>query len=164
MQANRSIQIKDLSLSDLLYICKRLRQSDRDEIFCTKDDESPENLACSIFSARDSGVAWVACAGPASVPVCAFGAYRQYGDVWSLWLIATDDWKKVARTVTKFGLRFVIPYLVQKMGMSLGHCLSHSENLTAHKWLHCLGGYPEAVLTNWGKNGEDFVRFIWVCK
>ena len=164
MPGNSVAEIREMSLAGLMFVCNRLRDADREEIFCTKDDSDAENLACSIFSARDRGLAWVAYSGSTGNPTCAFGAYRQYGDVWSLWMMATDEWKSVHKTVTKFGIKFVIPYLVQKMGMKVGHCLSSSENHTAHRWIARLGGYPEAILTNWGKNGEDFVRFIWVCQ
>lgn len=155
------MMLGNLNLAHLSYICSNLRQSDRDEIFATRDDVSTEELACSIFAKRDAGVAWIAYS-KSGEPVAVFGAYRQYGSLWSLWMMATDRWKEVARGVTKFGIKFVIPFLVEKMGMKCGHCISSADNHIAHKWIARLGATPESCLTHWGKNGEDFIRFIWV--
>lgn len=151
----------NLNLAHLIHICSNLRKSDKEEIFATTDDVSPEELAYAIFSRRDSGVAWIAYS-KSGEPVAAFGAYRQYGSLWSLWMMATDNWKEVARSVTKFGIKFVIPFLVERMGMKHGHCISSADNQTAHRWIARMGGVPDSGLTHWGKNGEDFIRFIWV--
>lgn len=159
----KSMMLGNLNLAHLIYICSNLRQSDKDEVFATRDDTSPEELACSIFSRRDSGVAWIAYS-KTGVPVAAFGAYRQCGSLWGLWMMATNDWKEVARGVTKFGIKFVMPFLFERMGMKYGHCISSADNQAAHRWIARLGGHPDSGLTHWGKNGEDFIRFIWVAQ
>ena len=148
-----------LELGALLYLVRNMRERDRHEIFCTTD-ETEEDLAARIWSLRERGVSFVAYTAD-GIPAGAFGAYRAYGGVFSLWMFGTDRWPEVRLGVTRFGIKEVIPFLFNNLGMTLGQCNSLADYPEIHKWLKLLGAQEDCVLHRIGKNGEDFRRFIW---
>ncbi len=151
--------LNNLQLEPLLYLVRNMRTRDWLEI-AAGTDESPEDLAVRIWQSRHRGVAFIAYTSD-GVPAGVFGAYRTHGSVYSMWMFGTTRWDEVRLGVTRFGIKKVIPFLFNELGMTLGQCESLADYPEIHKWLRLLGATEDCVLTARGKNGEDFKRFIW---
>ncbi len=148
----------NLQLEPLRHIIRNLRKRDADEVFAMSDADA-DGIADQLFQRRDSGVAWIAWVH--NEPVAAFGAYRTHGAHYGLWMIATESWPKVRLGVTRFGVKLLIPFLFDN-GMKVGNCLSLSDYPQMHKWIRMIGGVEDCDLKMFGKNGENFKRFIWI--
>jgi len=134
------------------HVAKRMRASDREEIFATRwnDDIDPFLKDCEIAAAM--GGAWVA---HADEPVAVIGVSEMHPHVWSAWMFATDKFDIVGRMVTKFTVRVIIPGMLRRRAHRV-ECRTIASHATAHHWLDFLGGRREATLKKFGKNGEDF--------
>lgn len=140
----------------LLYIAENLRARDREEIYATRWGDDPEQLARDTFAAGDfQWIAWVD-----GVPVASIGAFPSWPGVWTCWAYGTDDWNKVAITLTKHVRRSMIPTLVE-MGAHRVQCHALEKHIVARAWLESLGAEPEVRLDNYGRQGQTFVLYSW---
>lgn len=140
------------------HICRHLRAADAAEIFATRWDDDPDDLADEMLR-RPLGLVDMAVRD--AEPVALVGAVPAWPGVWSVLAFGTDKWDKVAVTLTRHVRRFLIPALVGA-GAHRAHCFSAAEHHTAHAWLtRSLGARRGPDLPNFGKNGETFVVFEW---
>lgn len=149
-------EIHPINYGNTLYIAKRMRALDREEIFATRWNDSEESLCEEAVAVP--GMSFIASKN--GEPVAAGGAVPMHPNVWSMWMFATDKWGSVALTVTKFVKRWLIP-AVEHTGAYRLECKSMGTHVVAHKWLDSLGATRESVLERYGKNGEDFYIFRW---
>lgn len=144
------------SYEDMLEICRNLRVRDREEIYATRWEATPEALA------RDSELTgafrWAAYLD--GRPVAAIGAFPRWPNVWSVWAYGTDDWDKVVLALTRHVKKFMIPAL-HRSGYVRADCAAMLSHEDARLWLTYLGGKQEKVMDKWGKNGETFVLYCW---
>lgn len=140
-----------------LYVVQRMRAGDRAEINAMRFGDDDESLAEDI--ALRWG-AWSFCAWHEGLPVAIFGARELWPGVWSAWMIATDDFPKVALGLTKFVRRVIMPHLI-KMGAHRVEAISMDGHTEAHRWLRAIGSVQEARLRRYGRNGEDYLVFRW---
>jgi hypothetical protein len=144
------------SYEDTLKITRALRACDFEELNATNYDMSPEYLAhvaCATGAFR-----WGAYVD--GRPVALIGAVPRWPNVWSVWAYGTDEWDKVALTLTKHARRFILPALYRS-GAVRGDCQALSTHTTARNWLEFLGADLEKELDGWGKNGETFISYVW---
>jgi hypothetical protein len=141
---------------ELRYICERMREVDRREIFATRWTDSPVDLACD--AARTTGYAWTARLD--GRPVSFWGGYPVWPGVWSIFAWGTDDWNRVIVRMTKQIRRVMIPGIVRANAVRVS-CASHAHHVEAHRWLESLGGRREGEHPNFGKNGERFFTFVF---
>jgi hypothetical protein len=149
-----------IELEPILYIARNMRDRDFREIMATNDDESPEAFAIRVFSGRTTGLGFIGYTAD-GIPAGAFGSYRMWGDVYSMWMFGTKRWPEVRLGMTRFAVKHAIPAMFNEFGMKIGQCLSLSDYPEIHKWLRLLGAQEDCKLTKWGKNRESFTRFIW---
>lgn len=149
-------EIHPINYGNTLYIAKRMRALDREEIFATRWDESEESLCADAVAVP--GMSFIVSKN--GEPVCALGGVPEHPGCWSVWMFATDKWNSVALTATKFVKRWLIP-AIENTGANRAECKSISTHSVAHKWLDSLGATRESVLERYGKNGEDFYIFRW---
>lgn len=142
-----------LNLADLTAIAENMRLWDRAEIFATRWDNSPENLARDAMASYEFG--WIAY--HKDHPVCAIGGIPTHPGVWSVWMFATPEFDKIKVSLTKFAVRQLKPVL-----MDVAHrveCRSMEGHQDAQKWLEFLGMSQEAVIPKYGRNGETFFLY-----
>lgn len=145
-----------LTYENALDVARNMRDADKREIYATRWTESPEDLASDCLRLPD--FAWTFHLG--EKPVCAMGAFPSHPGCWSVWMFATNEFRKISIYVTKFALRVMMPALMQA-GARRAHCLSIEGHHDAHRWLLLLGAKPESRLHEFGRNGEDFHFFVW---
>lgn len=145
-----------------MEVAAEMRPRDRQEIFATRFDdgeniESLHDLAGQLLAHSRFGAIAV---GEDGVAAAAVGAAEMWPGVWSVWMFATDAWPRHYLRVTAFIRRQLIPALLAA-GARRAECASLASYHSAHRWLTYLGARPEAYLTAYGKNGEDFILFCW---
>lgn len=141
----------------IMHVATHMRESDRDEVYATRWTRSPIDLAEDIC--RIPGPKWVAHAAGVG-PVAAYGAMPMWPGVWSLYLFATDHFTQVAWDVTRHIRRVMMPSLAIA-GAHRAEARSSASHTEAHAWLERLGAEREATLKGYGRNGEDFILFVW---
>jgi hypothetical protein len=152
-----SVLLTDASRVALTYICQNLRERDREEVFATRYDESPESLAEQTLMCGD--FQWIAWRD--GLPVASIGAYPAWPNVWTVWAFGTDDWPRVALTLTKHVQRFMIPAL-KNSGAHRAQCFALDTHHDARRWLVALGAKEGPRLDKFGKNGQTFVLYSWL--
>lgn len=148
---------------DISFIAATMRAEDRREIFATRFNDSALELAAGAmhYSFRK----WTA--GIDGQPVACGGATEASPGVAKVWMFATDNWRKVAGSVSLFVRdKFIIDLM--DMGVHRAECLSIEGHDVAHRWLEWLGAVRECEVPLRGKNGETFYQYAWrkpdVCK
>lgn len=144
------------SLAAAAYVCGRLRDGDREEAFALRWDDDADALAMDTL--RWGKLSWAVYDD--ALPVALLGATQLHPNVWSAWMLATDQWPRVALGVTKFIKRRMIPHLMES-GATRCEARSIDGHTKAHRWLEALGAVQEARLRRYGRNGEDFLVFRW---
>lgn len=152
------MRLAPLELLPALHVCRNLRAADIREIEATRwGSYSPEDLAIEVARVWTlNGYGWSVFGGD-GLPVAFFGATQPWPGVFSAYMLATDDFPRVALPLTKFVKRVFIPYLRER-----GHRIearSIDGHTQAHGWLRLLGAGVEARMQRYGRNGEDFLIF-----
>ena len=141
---------------DVVYIARRLRALDAEEIFPLLWHDSPEDLAAGTIAA--GGMATVALSG--GRPVAAFGAHLSRPQMWTVWMFATDLWPAVALSVTRNIRRKMMPAIIDS-GAVRAACWSMEGHHVAHRWLEVLGAVREATIEDYGPSRKSFHCYSW---
>ncbi|MEM0949534.1 MAG: hypothetical protein AAGK37_19200 [Pseudomonadota bacterium] len=144
------------SYLDMLEITRQLRVRDKEELDALVFDRSPE--AHARLAVASGAFRWGAYLD--HQPVAAIGAHPLWPNVWQAWAYGTDDWPKVALTLTKHVRRFMIP-AIYRTGAHQVQALALSDHTAAARWLVSLGAIPAQKLDNYGRNQENFTRYVW---
>lgn len=149
------MRLSDLNEPALAYVARHMRAADRDEIFATRWGDDPNDLVQAAL--RGGSFAWVA---SLDRPIAALGAIPMWNGVWSVWMFATDDFRRIRFGLTRFVVRDMIPAL-RAGGAHRAECRSLATHTEAHRWLEMLGATREATLRGYGRAGEDFELYVW---
>lgn len=144
-----------VNYSDALFVAANMREWDRKEIYATRWNDDPSDIATDCCYMGDFG--WVACEPE---PIAVVGAGPMHPGVWGVHMFATDNFSKIAISLTKFVRRVIIPSLAAT-GAHRAECKSMEGHEDAQKWLEFLGAERESTLAEYGRNGEDFHIYTW---
>lgn len=148
--------LDDSHAEDVLKICQSLRREDKQEIFATRFDDKPEDLAESTMKTK--GSSWIIYHN--DDPVGVLGFIPVSPGIWTAFAFANDGFNKVAISLTRFIRKGILPSLLAT-GAKQIQAMVWMEYHQARKWLRGFGAREEAVIPNLGKNGEDFALTIW---
>jgi len=139
-----------------LFVAERMREWDHREIYATRWTEDPRVVAMDCAGA--GSFSW--CAG-LEKPIAVIGAIPTWPGVWSVFMFATDDFRRISFSLTKFVKRVMIPALRQT-GAHRAECCSIEGHEIAHRWLELLGAKQEGpTIEDYGRNRESFRRYVW---
>lgn len=93
-------------------------------------------------------------------PVSVGGAIECWPGVWAAWMVATDEWPRVAFRATRTVAKDVLP-AVWAHGAHRIEARSIAGYDAAHRWLKTLGAQHEGTLQGFGREGQDFEIFVW---
>lgn len=141
-------------------VAYRMRVRDFEEITATSFTDSRSDLADELSTGLVMGSRIITGFAWAGRPTACFGAVEPWPGFWSVWMFATDDWTKVAKSATKHILRVTLPAFWAE-GAHRVEARSMAGYDTAHNWMIRMGARREATLRAFGKNGEDFDVFVW---
>lgn len=151
------MKLVDPTLLDILYVVHHMRDWDQREVFAARFDDDPDRFAVDLWN-NVGELCWVAGQERA---IAVIGAKELFPGAWSALMIATDEFPKIGLPLTRFVRRRMIP-AIQARGARWGDCRSIEGHQVAHQWLEALGAKKEdKPLSRYGKNGEDFYRFVW---
>jgi len=140
-----------------LHVAANMREWDKKEIYAVRWTDDPKEIArdCAAYG-RFGWIAW-----HGGEPVAVVGAVPVHPGVWSVYMFATDCFRQIAISLTKFVRRVIIPALVDT-GAHRAECASMEGHAEAHRWLELLGATREgSPMMEYGKDGENFIRFVW---
>jgi hypothetical protein len=75
-------------------------------------------------------------------------------------MFATDRFGEIAIATHRFAKEVFFPVL-KDVGYIRLECRSMASHTVAHRWLESLGGRQEAVVSSYGKDGQDFILYCW---
>jgi len=150
-------EIIPATYSDVVFIARRIRALDAEEIFPLMPNPTPENLAMGSVQAGD--LAFVALADDGE-PVAAFGAAWKRPLIYSVWMYATDRWMDVALSVTRHIRRVMMPEMIDS-GAVRAECWTIETHEPAHRWLEVLGARREATVEDYGPLRKKYHCYSW---
>lgn len=140
----------------LKFIVARLRDLDRREIIAA-------GLPVEALPARAMAYsAFAFCAVDGfGLPQAAWGFSPSRKGVGSGWAFGTNHWGKALPAILRHIRRFVIPWLLRNE-IHRVECSALAHRKDVERFLALIGAQPEAVLRQFGVNGEDFVSYRWL--
>jgi hypothetical protein len=153
-----SITIKPATGLALQYILDNLSEMDRIEMAATNPDgcRLGETLIPLILERSGfSLVAW------GDRPITACGLVPLCPGVAVAFAFSTPEYRRaivpVTRFIRGFGTRVAI-----KSGLHRIEFRALAARPDVERWVALLGAKPEATLSRFGKNGEDFILYRWL--
>ena len=145
--------IKVATLEDVTYVADRMRPHDRAERLALSHGDDVTSAAVQFLNHPHLAVTiWK------GTPIAVFGVVFSHPGVASTVFFATSEFKHVALATTRFIRRKLFPILVSTGIHRLQSCSMNDpgDDQPAHLWIKSFGAKREAVLSHYGKNGEDF--------
>jgi hypothetical protein len=148
---------------DIRHVALRMREQDFAEAEPTCWSCDRAGVAEELVLRLD-GQPGVFAVGPrrGAAPVCIAGAIPVRPNSLGLILFATDEWSRVGGRLSYFMKRRYIPAAIQD-GVHRMEAITLDRHAVSHRWLRYLGLSQEAQLPAYGKRGETFLLFAWVC-
>ena len=144
---------------NVLPIVQNMRSEDAREIYATRWDNDPIALATAVMRCGDK--VWTA-HNAGNDPIAVIGGAPLHPNVWTVFMFATDQFHQIAFPLTKYVKRTMIPGLLIEVGAHRAECNSIEGHTVAHNWLRHLGLKEEGpVMKAYGRDGEDFIKFVW---
>ncbi len=150
-----SVEIVSGAYALVVYISRRMRTRDAEEIMPHLWSPTPEDLAAHSVH---GGASWVALKD--GQPVAAWGVQERLPQVWTVWMYATDDWPAVALSATRHIKSVVREHMISR-GAVRADCWSMDGHDEAHRWLEVLGARREASLEDYGRNRQTYHCYSW---
>lgn len=152
--------LTDLDYTALEFIILNMRQRDKDEIYALRPHDNPLQLAMEAHhQIKNTGrgrIAWWK-----GKPAACLAFTEDWPGVWSVWMFGTDDFKNVAIDLLRAARKEAVDILKVCAGHRI-HCDARSDYKEAHKLIRAAGGREEVTFPAYGKNGEDYTRFVWL--
>lgn len=144
--------IKIATLEDVTYVAQRMRPHDRAERLALSHGDDVVGAAVRFLDMPHLAVTvWK------GTPISVIGVVFPHPGVASTIFFATDQFRHVALATTRFIRRKLFPILVSTGIHRLQVCsMVNPDDPQAHDWIRGFGAGQEAVLRQYGRNGEDF--------
>lgn len=140
---------------DVQFVAERMREWDKKEIYATRWTEDPYALTQDVM--RHPEFAWTF---GIEQPIAVLSGWTPWPGYWEVCMFATDEFPRIALSMTKFVKNWVIPRLSE-----FAHrvdCRSMEGHIEAQNWLELLGAKRENTLERYGKNQETFFTYRWL--
>jgi len=138
-------------------IVANLRKRYREEIFALRWDDDEKKLVDEVmlWSGAMTWIWW-----RDGEPVSLQGTWPVRPGVFSCWAFGTDRWPSVVLAMTKHSRRFIIPALLRAR-FHRAEAVALATHRDSRVWMTALGAREEGLRRGLGRNGEDFVGYIW---
>ncbi len=153
--------IEDIDLLSIEYICYRMREDDRKEVFAIVPHDNPYRLAWETYhTILNNGRGRVAWYNGKPAAVAAF--VENWPGNWQVYMYGTDDFKAAAVPLLRWFRKEANEILTVCKGHRL-QCHSQVGHPEADKMIRAMGGIPEGPpLRRFGKDGSDFQTYVWL--
>lgn len=155
------MRVEHASAEDVRAVALNMRVRDLEEFSALYPCDTREELA-DVLAERYGGRDDVLCAREGNAPVCIGGTIETRPGVMTVLFFATEDFPKIAVSLTRFIRRELFPRYFDA-GVHRIEAVSLASYGIVHNWLHALGFAPETgPLLGYGKRGEPFMLFSQV--
>lgn len=154
------MRIEPASPAHVEAVASRMRERDRHEFMATSHATTPEELTDELVR-RYAGFSGAICALDGVEPVAVGAMIEARPNVLTLLFFATDEFPRVAISLTSFITRRLFPSQ-RAAGVHRIECVSIVDHIDAHRWIGLLGLELEATAPGYGRGGETFYQFAWV--
>ncbi|MEX3008350.1 hypothetical protein [Hoeflea sp. TYP-13] len=152
------ITIEPANLRDVSYVAANLRAWDREEIYCQLPlGTKPEAIAAHSLAV---GEAWTAFYK--GLPMAAFGFQTISAGVLTGWAYGRDGMERCIPAITRFVFTYKVPEWLEA-GITRIEVRTIETHVSAHRWLEAAGAERICALDQWGRDGERFHLYAWVC-
>lgn len=151
----KHIDILPATAVDALYVAEHLRQADINELKAACGEDADEVLSV-LRGYVNSTEVWVGYVD--KVPVAVFG-YTKHGDVGIPWMLATDGFKKSAKSSIRYW-HSLLEHINQVCPTLINYV--HAENHDALRWLGYMGFHILPSIPLGTSRFHPFVRTIHV--
>ncbi len=141
----------------LLYVCQNMRPRDAEEIYAQRWDDNPEALTENLMR-LPLEMAWIW--ERDGIPVSVQGVVPIRPGVWDVFAFGTSDWSRVVLDMTRHARRFIIPALLRAR-FHRAECRALASYDDSRRWIETLGAKQESILKGYGRDGQDFVAYVW---
>jgi hypothetical protein len=154
------MKVGPLTADQIRYVAERMR-----------DRDLAEFSAMSYFDDRESAARYLADSYAEypglecvtlddGTPVGVGGVIWVRPNVASMLFFATDDFDKIVVSLTRHSAKNI--FAPAKVIAHRIECFSLASYTQMQQWVELFGLRKEAVLSQYGKNGEDFFVYAWV--
>ncbi|MBD9674949.1 hypothetical protein IB275_30510 [Pseudomonas sp. PDM21] len=144
----------------VLHVCENLKTADRLEVFATRNDDDPRNLADSVYYGQNERDLFWLLGTPEHGAVMCLGAHELWPGFWTPWAFGTPDMYHIGLSATRFVKHGMIPEM-KRRGFRRAECRSLDTHTQAHAWLEACGGLLEGHHPRMGREGEGFVTYVF---
>jgi hypothetical protein len=152
--------LKPVDVASIEYLCFNLRECDRTEVFAMRPYDNPLRLAWDanhmILNTGRGVIAW-----HQGKPAGLAAFTSQWPGTWDAWMFGTNEFKSVALYLIRW-LRREGNDILSVCGGHRLQCDCRVGHDEAHKMIQSLGAVPEVTLRKYGKDGSDFIRYVWL--
>lgn len=152
--------LTDYTEAALEFVVLNMRERDEIEIYNTRPHNSPLQLVKEVAMMTTGHRRTLAWSDRTKRPA-GFAAFTEnWPGVWDIWMFGTDDFKDCAVELIRWFRREAVDILTHCKGHRL-QCDSREDHDDAHKMLKAFGAVEEVRLRRYGKDGSDYIRFVW---
>ncbi len=144
--------IKQASYDDILWILHHMRPHDRTEILATEFDDNLNRIAQKYAANCDISFVFTS---EDNKPIALLAGSTLWPHMMQIGFIATDEWSKIAFSVSLFLFKIKDKWLNFQDIRQL-FCFALNKEKSIIRWLKWLGFTEKCCLENMGKHQEDF--------
>lgn len=146
-----------MSPAALSYITHNLRDADAEECLGAIS-ETPDELASNTLKAHGPlcRIVWLN-----KVPAAVVGAVKMSPGQYCAYAYGTAAFPRVVLSITKYIRRIIQPTLLLDPDANRCIAIPHANHVTAHRWLEHLGAECEGRMVNFGRDGSDYLLYVW---
>ncbi len=146
------------------YVVRRMRDNDKREVYAARFSNSPDDLMDEIWWLLTSGepggfeTSWVVSHPRRPDPIGLLLFRRETPVCLSPWFIATDQWKCIAKPLTRWLCRQHLP-LLASYGWRRMECRALADYTVTRRWLEWFGFEVETGPMELGRAGENYIQY-----
>jgi hypothetical protein len=155
---NKIAEIRDLEWHALQWLTFNMRDIDRREVFNDQPATTAlEVTAVIMHETARCGLGYMAYIN--GRPASAFGVFKMWDGVFQVWSFGTDEYTS---TLVSFRQKWseTVAWLLEQ-GCHRLHCASLVDHVESRRFLQLLGARCESTLKGYGKDGSDYLMYVW---
>lgn len=153
--------LTEIDYGSLEFICLGMRKIDRDEIYNTRENDNPLQLAFEAhYTFKNKGrgrVAW-----HNGKPCAVVALTESWPGHWEISMFGTDDLPKAGIEMIRWIRNEISDIFKISAGRRL-QCHSREGHPEAHTMIKALGGKPDGPWKEaYGKDGSRYQLYVWL--
>ena len=154
---------REPTAGDLVDLCTCMSAMDDREIFALRTHHDRGRLAMEIYALLPRALAAYAIGldtKPTAIAFLGLWPQDESAGLLSAALFGTDDFPSVGGRVARWVRRTLIPEMLA-LGVRRVECRALEQHAKARTFIRACGAIEEAVMPDYGNNGEPYVLCAW---